>query len=219
MNSFLTTLKTAAQQEPALRIEKLPDGVVAEGSLPKRIHNAIVTIDDDPGNHKKKALAGFGGAALASIGGAVAISKLPKANVPVGTEPSTTALLAIPAGTYYAMQNRDNVDKRNLGLATAAAGLVVANKGAGVANVPQLTNAQRLTAAAALATPTALATYGVHELHKAEQIKREQQALATSTQPKDGVDLINKSKNTDLVDKYPLLSLSNLKERFKAWLA
>lgn len=187
MNSFTHVLKLAAEN-------KRPQLNETERGILDSVRNAASTIDDDPGNHKKKGLASLGGAALSTYFGTKLIPNIPR---PTSIQPpSTASLLAIPSGLLYAANNAKNKLKVGLGLGLAGAGLIAANSGARSTQGPTLTTGQRVAVAGALLAPTALTAYGLHELKKSEEIQRERQRISTQTNPVDGPEALNPTKNT-----------------------
>lgn len=87
----------------------------------KDMLHAAKTIDNDPGNHKKKALI----SGIPSIGATAYVSgKLLKNSLHNFSQNPTRAITgtAVPLGLIYAYNNKDNIKKKMLGIGTAATG-------------------------------------------------------------------------------------------------
>lgn len=116
--------------QPAVTISKDPESGThsVEFSGPNNILNetidAIKTLSDDPGNHKKKALLGLG-MASAGAGAMYAASKNKKFMKAFNkTAPSTLTgkilAAAAPAAIYYMLQNMDRPERAAAGASIAA---------------------------------------------------------------------------------------------------
>ena len=132
------TIKTFT--EPAVDIDTTGKSVNVgiKGHLPGDLVNAVTTLDNDPGNHKKKALLGLTGtvagilAAKHFLGNGVGDEinrQLQPSSVPSKSGIIEALLSAsTPAAIYYAVQNRDKPGRAGVGAAGAAASVALKNE-------------------------------------------------------------------------------------------
>lgn len=177
------------------------------------LQHAATTLTDDPGNHKKKALLG---AALTAGGVALAVRTGNKLGKQPQSLVQTLVSSSIPAGIYYAIQNRDNPKKSLMGLgATGAAIAVNSHYNPYKDFTPDKDIASKGVGITAAVLP---AVYTIHQLQK----MRDREKLnyiknTTELSPIEKAEEINRIKmRKDLYTKYPLTRVLPLSERLRS---
>ena len=209
--------------EPAVRISKNEDTVKIDikTSLPKDLYNAATTFaENDPGDHKKKALLGAVGtvagiiAAKHYLGDGVA-EKIQDQLKPKSPSPYTGKLVAAllsastPAAIYYAVQNRDRPTRAGLGGAVAAGSIAAKNearKNIVSTGIPQELRVPLAKANASVALAAGSGLYTLHQLQAAAD-EAKLQALATADMSEvDKAKEVNRVRSRkDLLTRYPVL--------------
>lgn len=219
---------------PSLEIQQSPEGVTITDkvNLFPDIANAVKTINDDPGNHKKKALVGL----AATAGGAYATHKfftdalrkdintrLGRPNNQSGVPAIISALLsaATPAAIYYTVQNRDRDDRFALGAVATGASLVAHNenrKRIKSTGIPPEMVAPLLKANASIMTMAGAGMYTLHQLQAAAD-EEKLKALETA----DTVSDVEKAKEInrirsrkDFLTRYPIFRYAPYSARLRS---
>lgn len=196
--------------------------------------HAVKTIKNDPGNHKKKALAGtaaiLGGLALTSRYYTDAVKNAVKdKTAPINGDGAQTLISRIagavtPAALYYILQNRDRPERAGLGAGVAAASIREANKArkqidASVTGIdPKLRN-DLLKANGSIGLTALSGLYTLHQFQAAADEER----LAEIAASKDLSDVekakeINRIRSRkDFLTRYPAFRAAPYSERLRGW--
>lgn len=196
-------------------------------------YDNLKTLDDDPGNHKKKALVGMAGV---GAGAAIALAANAKAmreaaetvTTPQGTDPKSKAYMAagmaLPAALYYIYRNTDRPGRQGLGAGVLAGAIQHQDEFrqqagfSGMQDVPPEIRAQLGLASTGVLLATTSGVYTAHQLQAAAD-EAKLRALGTS-----GASEVEKAKEInrirakkDFLTRYPVFRPSPYAERFRGW--
>lgn len=196
-------------------------------------YDNLKTLDDDPGNHKKKALVGMAGvgagAAIALAANARAMREAAESvTTPQGTDPKSKAYMAagmaIPAALYYIYRNTDRPGRQGLGAGVLAGAIQHQDEFrqqagfSGMQDVPPDVRAQLGLASTGVLLATTSGVYTAHQLQAAAD-EAKLRALGTS-----GASEVEKAKEInrirakkDFLTRYPVFRPSPYAERFRGW--
>lgn len=200
-----------------------------EHNVLRSLYDATRTINNDPGNHKKKALLGAAGTIL---GTAVAMKNLSgplehEIESQLGPEPtslkSKLVALSLPASAYYIMQNRDRPSRMAVGATAAGLGLVghkqEMDNSPNYKGIPPELLSTVLKADAGAGLAMGSFAYMSHQLQAASD-KEKIKALATRTDLSDVEKAREISRITakhDFLTRYPVLRSAPFSEKLRKW--
>lgn len=211
------TLKTFT--DPAVDIDATGKtvNVGIKGHLPGDIVNAVTTLDNDPGNHKKKALLGLTGTVAGilaakhylgnGVGEEIGRQLQPSSGPAKGGIIEALLSASTPAAIYYAVQNRDKPGRAGLG-ATAAAGSIAlkneARKNIASTGIPAelVVPLAKVNASVALAAGSGL--YTMHQLQAAADTAKLEALKAAELSDVEKAKEINRIRSRkDFLTRYP----------------
>lgn len=199
----------------------------------EEIYHSIKTLDDDPGNHKRKALIGLAGvglgtaAALSASAGQVK-EVVEKVTAPKGVDPKSKAYMAagmaVPAAMYYLYRNLDRPSHAGLGVGVLA-GAIEQQEAfrqqsgfTGLKDLPPEVQSQIRLANTGTLLATTSGIYAVQQLQQAaDEAKLRALGMSGASEVEKAKEINRIRTKKDFLTRYPVFRPSPYSERFRSW--